>query len=37
VMSLAASVLLFRERITLREITGMAVLCASIVVLVLVT
>lgn len=37
VMSLAASVLFFRERITLREITGMAVLCASIVVLVLVT
>ena len=36
IMSLAASVLLFRERITARELAGMAVLCASIVALVLV-
>jgi drug/metabolite transporter (DMT)-like permease len=35
IMSLAASVLIFRESVTLREIAGMAVLCASIVALVL--
>ena len=36
VMSLAASVLVFREKVTPRELAGMAVLCASIVALVLV-
>jgi drug/metabolite transporter (DMT)-like permease len=35
VLSLLASVLFFRERSSLRELTGMAVLCASIVALVL--
>ncbi len=37
IMSLAASVLFFRETVSGRELAGMAVLCASIVALVLVT
>jgi drug/metabolite transporter (DMT)-like permease len=36
IMSLAASVLFFRETVTVRELAGMAVLCVSIVALVLV-